>query len=83
MACQPGKSFPLGTTLVPGGANFSVFAKHSTGTQLLLFGRTISAAGPMPRRCRGRPAALSRALSSSSLPSLSGAHLLRLPSYLL
>jgi glycogen operon protein len=37
MACLKGKSFPLGATLVPGGANFSVFAKHSTGAQLLLF----------------------------------------------
>jgi isoamylase len=35
--CQPGKSFPLGATLGPGGANFSVFAKHSTAAQLLLF----------------------------------------------
>ena len=26
-----------GATLVPGGANFSVFAKHSAGAQLLLF----------------------------------------------
>src|SRR6266478_619879 len=32
-----GKSFPLGSTLVPGGANFSVFAKYSTGAQLSLF----------------------------------------------
>jgi isoamylase len=32
-----GKSFPLGATLAPGGANFSVFAKHSAGAQLLLF----------------------------------------------
>jgi isoamylase len=32
-----GKSFPLGSTLVPGGTNFSVFAKHSIGAQLLLF----------------------------------------------
>ena len=32
-----GRSFPLGATLVPGGANFSVFAKHSTAAQLLLF----------------------------------------------
>ena len=36
-ACQPGKSFPLGATPVSGGANFSVFSKHSTGAQLLLF----------------------------------------------
>jgi isoamylase len=32
-----GKSFPLGATLAPDGANFSVFAKHSTDAQLLLF----------------------------------------------
>ena len=32
-----GKSFPLGAALVEGGTNFSVFAKHSTGAQLLLF----------------------------------------------
>ena len=36
-ARRQGKSFPLGATLVPGGANFSVFSKHSTGAQLLLF----------------------------------------------
>jgi len=34
---QRGKSFPLGATLVPGGTNFSVFAKHITAAQLLLF----------------------------------------------
>jgi hypothetical protein len=52
---QEGKSFPLGATLVPGGANFSVFAKHSTAAQLLLFddvdapgllGSSISIRGP-------------------------------------
>jgi len=32
-----GKSFPLGATLAPGGANFSVFAKHNSAVQLLLF----------------------------------------------
>ena len=36
-AHRPGNSFPLGATLVPGGANFSVFSKLSTGAQLLLF----------------------------------------------
>jgi len=36
-AHRPGNSFPLGATLVPGGANFSVFSKDSTGAQLLLF----------------------------------------------
>src|SRR5216683_8090465 len=45
MACLKGKSFPLGATLVPGGANFSVFAKHSTGAQLLLFDNEDA---PMP-----------------------------------
>jgi glycogen operon protein len=34
-----GKSFPLGATLSSGGANFSVFAKHSSAAQLLLFDR--------------------------------------------
>jgi glycogen operon protein len=34
-----GKSFPLGATLSRGGANFSVFAKHSRAAQLLLFDR--------------------------------------------
>ena len=37
MVCQRGQSFPLGAALVPGGANFCVFAKHSTAAQLLLF----------------------------------------------
>ena len=37
LVCERGQSFPLGATLVPGGANFSVFAKHSTGAQLVLF----------------------------------------------
>jgi isoamylase len=32
-----GNSSPLGATLSDGGANFSVFAKHSTAAQLLLF----------------------------------------------
>ncbi len=34
-----GKSFPLGATLSRGGANFSVYAKHSRAAQLLLFDR--------------------------------------------
>jgi isoamylase len=32
-----GKSFPLGASLVAGGANFSVFSKHASAVQLLLF----------------------------------------------
>src|SRR5438552_4056181 len=47
MAWQPGKSFPLGATLVSGGANFSVFAKHSAAAQLLLFDE---ADAPKPSR---------------------------------
>jgi isoamylase len=38
-AVEPGKSFPLGASLRAGGANFSVFAKHATAVQLLLFNR--------------------------------------------
>jgi len=34
-----GRSFPLGSTLRDGGANFSVFSKHSTGVELCLFDR--------------------------------------------
>jgi glycogen operon protein len=34
---ESGRSFPLGATLGHGGANFSVFAKHASGVQLLLF----------------------------------------------
>jgi glycogen operon protein len=37
VVCDRGRSFPLGAALVEGGANFSVFGKHSTGAQLLLF----------------------------------------------
>src|SRR5262245_27317699 len=36
-AVQPGKSFPLGATLAAGGVNFSVFSKHASAMQLLLF----------------------------------------------
>ena len=32
-----GRSSPLGATLSPEGANFSVFSKHATGIDLLLF----------------------------------------------
>jgi isoamylase len=46
-AGQTGRSFPLGATLVPGGANFSLFAKHSTGAELLLFD---SVDAPQPSR---------------------------------
>jgi isoamylase len=34
-----GVSFPLGATVHPDGVNFSVFAKHATAVQLLLFDR--------------------------------------------
>jgi isoamylase len=34
-----GGSYPLGATLVPGGANFSIFSRKATGVELLLFDR--------------------------------------------
>jgi len=40
-----GRSFPLGATLCDGGANFSVFSKHSTAVELCLFER-VDAAEP-------------------------------------
>ena len=42
---SPGKSYPLGATVVPGGVNFSIYSKSSTALELLLFDRA-SAAGP-------------------------------------
>jgi isoamylase len=38
-----GHSFPIGATLVPGGANFSVFSRSATGIDLLLFDRADDA----------------------------------------
>jgi glycogen operon protein len=40
---EPGKSFPLGASLVAAGANFSVFSKHATAVELLLFDRVDDA----------------------------------------
>jgi glycogen operon protein len=42
-AIEPGRSFPLGASLVANGANFSVFSKHATAVQLLLFDRADDA----------------------------------------
>jgi glycogen operon protein len=42
---EQGRSFPLGAWLCPGGANFSVFSKHSTAVQLLFFDH-VDAAKP-------------------------------------
>src|SRR5262249_48315843 len=39
-----GTSAPLGATVVPGGVNFSVFSKHATGVELLLFNSADAAA---------------------------------------
>jgi glycogen operon protein len=33
----PGRSYPLGATVVPGGVNFSIYSKNSVGVELLLF----------------------------------------------
>jgi glycogen operon protein len=38
-----GRSSPLGATLSPEGANFSVYSKHATGIELLLFDRANDA----------------------------------------
>jgi glycogen operon protein len=38
-SASPGRSYPLGATRTGSGVNFSVFAKYSTGAQLLLFDR--------------------------------------------
>src|SRR5229473_2160074 len=35
---EVGRSYPLGATIVPGGANFSVFSRGASGVELLLFG---------------------------------------------
>jgi len=35
---QYGETFPLGSTIVPGGVNFSLFCKNGTAVELLLFG---------------------------------------------
>jgi len=34
-----GSTYPLGATLVPGGANFSIFSREASGVELLLFDR--------------------------------------------
>jgi len=36
-ACTAGSSAPLGASVCPEGVNFSVFSKHATGVELLLF----------------------------------------------
>lgn len=46
-AVSTGRSYPLGATLTGDGVNFSVFAKSSTGVQLLLFDH---ADAPTPSR---------------------------------
>ena len=38
-----GRSSPLGATLSPEGANFSIYSKHATGIELLLFDRVDDA----------------------------------------
>ena len=42
-----GSSAPLGASILPGGVNFSVFSKHATLIELLLFD---DAAAPEPAR---------------------------------
>ena len=40
---EPGVAAPLGATLCHGGVNFSMFSKHATGVELLLFDRADEA----------------------------------------
>ncbi len=43
--CQRGRSAPLGPTVLPGGVNFSVYSKHATRLEILLFD-SVDAAEP-------------------------------------
>jgi isoamylase len=43
IAVEPGRTFPLGASLVADGANFSVFSRHASAVQLLLFDRADDA----------------------------------------
>jgi isoamylase len=36
-ALRPGRPFPFGATLVPGGVNFSIFSRYATSAALVLF----------------------------------------------
>jgi glycogen operon protein len=40
---QPGRSYPLGATVTPEGVSFSVYSKHATALELLLFDRVDDA----------------------------------------
>src|SRR5581483_11597303 len=42
-ATATGRSFPIGATLVAGGANFSVFSRSAAAIELLLFDRVDDA----------------------------------------
>jgi isoamylase len=46
VSCARGTSFPVGATLGEGGANFSVYAKHSTAAELVLFDDADAVAPP-------------------------------------
>jgi glycogen operon protein len=43
LASTLGRSSPLGATVTPAGVNFSVFSKHATGIELVLFDRATDA----------------------------------------
>ncbi|MCD6229019.1 MAG: glycogen debranching enzyme, partial [Candidatus Omnitrophica bacterium] len=34
---RPGKPLPFGATIVPGGVNFSIYSRHATSCELVLF----------------------------------------------
>ena len=41
-AVRPGSRYPFGATLDAQGVNFSVFSRHASGAELLLFERDDS-----------------------------------------
>jgi isoamylase len=47
---EEGRSSPLGATPAPNGVNFSVFSRHATGVQLLLFDGVEDAKGSRAMR---------------------------------
>ena len=48
----PGDPSPLGATVTADGVNFSVFSKHATGIELLLFDGVDAAFGNHDQRLR-------------------------------
>ena len=43
---RPGKPYPFGASLVPGGVNFSVFSRHANYCVLVIFEKGAQGQGP-------------------------------------